>query len=68
MRMARNVANTNNKSKKFHMEPAVRFKKKAEEEHANMSRVSTFHEEIEIKEKTRDDIYYNTFLGKKLRI
>ena len=30
-----NVVNTKNKSKKFNMEPAVRFKKKAVEEHAN---------------------------------
>ena len=30
-----NVANTKNKSKKFNLEPAVRFKKRAAEEHAN---------------------------------
>ena len=70
-----NVANTKNKSKKFNVEPAVRFKKKAVEEHAKshqhsaaisaelLSRVSTFNEEIERKEKTRDDVYYNTFLA-----
>lgn len=70
-----NVANTKNKSKKFNMEPAVRFKKKAVEEHANsqqhsaaitaelLSRVSTFNEEIERKEKTRQYFYYNTFLA-----
>ena len=68
-----NVANTKNKSKKFNVEPAVRFKKKAVEDHANsqqhkdaiaaelLSRVSTFHEEIERKEKTKDDVYHNTF-------
>lgn len=56
------------------MEPAVCFKKKALEEHANsqqhlpaitaelLSRVSTFNEEIERKEKTRDEVYFNTFL------
>lgn len=27
-----------------------------------LSRVSTFNKEIERKEKTRDDVYYNTFL------
>ena len=63
-----NVVNTKNKSKKFNMEPAVRFKKKAVEEHANsqqhsaaittelLSRVSTFNEEIERKENTRDEV------------
>ena len=71
----RNVDNTKNKSKKFNMEPAVRFKKKAVEELTNsqqhsaaitaelLSRVSTFNEEIERKEKTRQDVYYNTFLA-----
>ena len=50
------------------MEPAVCFKKKAVEEHANsqqhsaaitaelLSRVSTFNEEIERNEKTRDEV------------
>lgn len=69
-----NINNTENKSKKFNMEPAVWFKKKAVEEHANsqqhsaainaelLSRVPTFNEEIERKGKTRDDVYYNTFL------
>lgn len=64
-----------NKSKKFNLEPAVRFKKKAVQENAKsnqhsaaisaelLSRVSTFNEEIERKEKTRDDVYYNTFLA-----
>lgn len=68
-----NVANTKNKSKKFNVEAAVRFKKKAVEDHANsqqhkdaiaaelLSRVSTFHEEIERKEKTKDDVYHNAF-------
>lgn len=68
-----NVANTKNKSKKFNVEAAVRFKKKAVEDHPNLqqhkdaiaaellSRVSTFHEEIERKEKTKDDVYHNTF-------
>ena len=28
-----------------------------------MSRVSTFNEEIERKEKTRDEVYFNTFLA-----
>ena len=63
-----NIANTKNK---FNLEPAVRFKNKAVEEHAKshqhsaelLSRVSTFNEEIERKEKTRDDVYYNTFLA-----
>lgn len=70
-----NVANTKGKSKKFNMEPAVRFKKKAVEEHSNsqqhsaaltaelLRRVSTFNEGIERKEKTRHDVYYNTFLA-----
>ena len=69
------VANTKLiKSKKFNIEPAVRLKKKAVEQHGNslehsaaitsklLSRVSTFNEEIERKEKTKDDVYYNTFL------
>ena len=70
-----NVVKAKNQSKKFKMEPAVRFKKKAVEEHANsqqhsaaftaelLSRVSTFNEETERKEKTRDEVYYNTFLA-----
>ena len=70
-----NVANTKNKTKKFNLEPAVRFKKKAVEENAKshqhsaaisaelLIRVSTFNEEIKRKEKTRDDVYYNTFLA-----
>ena len=28
-----------------------------------MSRVSTFNEETERKERTRDEVYYNTFLA-----
>ena len=70
-----NVVKAKNQSKKFKMEPAVRFKKKAVEEHANsqqhsaaftaelLSRVSTFNEETKRKEKTRDEVYYNTFLA-----
>ena len=69
------IANTKIKSKKFNIEPAVRFKKKALEECTNLqqhsaaitaeplSRVSTFNEEIERKEKTRDEVYFNTFLA-----
>ena len=66
-----NIANTKNKSKKFNVKPAVRFKKKAVEDHTNcqhkdamtaelLSRVST---SIERKEKTRDDVYHSTFLA-----
>ena len=63
------TTNYQNKSKKYSLDPAVRFKRKAVEDHANsqqhaaavtaelLSRVSTFEEVRKIQE-SRDEVYY----------
>lgn len=67
------TSNSQNKSKKFNLEPAVRFKRKAVEEHANsqqhkaaiegelLSRVSAFQSQINDIENTKDEVLYKTF-------
>ena len=69
------VANLQNKSKKFNSEPAVRFKRKSVEEHSTsqqhkaavnaelLSRVSVFQKELEEREKSKEDVYFNAFLA-----
>ena len=69
------TSNYQNKSKKYSLEPAVRFKRKAVEDHANsqqhaaavtaelLSRVSTFEEEVRKIQDTRDEVYYKTLLA-----
>ena len=66
--------NNQNKSKKYNLEPAVRFKWKTVEDHANsqqhaaaitaelLSRVSTFEEEVRKIEDAKDKVYYKTLL------
>ena len=68
------TSNNQNKSKKYNVEPAVRFKRKAVEDHANsqqhtaaitaelLSRVSTFEEEVREIEDVKDEVYYKTLL------
>ena len=68
------TSNNQNKSKKHNVEPAVRFKQKAVEDHANsqqhtaaitaelLSRVSTFEEEVRKIEDVKDEVYYKTLL------
>ena len=68
------TSNNQNKSKKYSLEPAVRFKRKAVDDHANsqqhaaavtaelVNRVSTFEEVREIQD-TRDEVYYKTLLA-----
>ena len=68
------TSNNQNKSKKYNVEPAVRFKRKAVEDHANsqqhtaaitaelLSRVSTFEEEVRKIEDVKDEVYYKTLL------
>ena len=69
------TSNYQNKSKKYNLEPAVRFKRKAVEDHANsqqhaatvtaelLSRVSIFEEEVRKIQDTRDEVYYKTLLA-----
>ena len=73
------TSNNQNKSKKYNVEPAVRFKRKAVEDHANsqqhtaaitaelLSRVSTFEEEVRKIEDVKDEVYYKTLLYTKLQ-
>ena len=68
------TSNNQNKTKKYNLEPAVRFKRKAVEDHANshqhaaaitaelLSRVSTFEEEVSKIEDAKDEVYYKTLL------
>ena len=68
------TSNNQNKSKKYNVEPAVIFKRKAVEDHANsqqhtaaitaelLSRVSTFEEEVRKIEDVKDEVYYKTLL------
>ena len=63
-----------NETKKYNLEPAVRFKRKAVEDHANsqqhaaaitaelLSRVSTFEEEVSKIEDAKDEVNYKTLL------
>lgn len=69
------TTNYQNKSKKYSLDPAVRFKRKAVEDHANsqqpaaavtaelLSRVSTFEEEVRKIQDSRDEVYYKTLLA-----
>ena len=69
------TSNCQNKSKKYNLEPALRFKRKAVEEHANtqqhkaavegeiISRVSSFEAEIQDIQNTKDEVLYKTFLA-----
>ena len=69
------TSNYQNKSKKYNLEPAVRFKRKAVGDHAKsqqhvaavtaelLSRGSTFEEEVRKIEETKDDVYYKTLLA-----
>lgn len=69
------TSNYQNKSKKYSLEPAIRFKRKAVDNHANsqqhaaavtaelVSRVSTFEEEVRKIQDTRDEVYYKTLLA-----
>ena len=68
------TSNSQNKTKKYNLEPAVRFKRKAVEDHANsqqhaaaitaelLSRVSTFEEEVSKIEDAKDEVYYKALL------
>lgn len=67
--------NHQNKSKKFNLDPAVRFKRKAVEDHANsqqhkaaiegelLNRVSSFQSEINEINNSKDEVLYKTFLA-----
>ena len=62
------TTNYQKKSKKYNLEPAVRFKRKAVEDAAAvtaelLSRVSTFAEELRKIATTKDEVYHNTFLA-----
>ena len=69
------TTNYQNKSKKYNVEPAIRFKRKAVEDHASsqqhaaavtaelLSRVSTFEEEVRKIEGSKDEVYYKTLLA-----
>ena len=70
-----NTINTQNKSSKYSQVPAVRYKRKAVEEHAKskqhaaaveaelINRVSFSAEETRKTELKKDDVYYNSFLA-----
>ena len=72
----RHSTSDNQNKSKYNLEPAIRFKWKAFEEHANsqqhaaaitaklLSRVSTF-EEVRKIEDAKDDVYYKTLLTMK---
>lgn len=69
------TVNMQNKSSKYSKDPAVRYKRKAVEDHANskqhaaaveaelISRVSFFAEEVRKTEDKKEDVYYNSFLA-----
>ena len=69
------VANLQNKSKKFNSEPAVHFRWKSVEEDSTsqqqkaamnaelLSHVSVFQKEFEEREKSKEDVYFNAFLA-----
>ena len=70
-----NMENARNKCKKFNLEPGVRFKRKAVEDHASsqqhkaavmaelINRTSPFQAELDTKEQTKDSVYFNAFLA-----
>ena len=67
--------NPQNKTKKFNTDASVRYKRKADEEHAStdqhfaaeeaelMNWVSTFQKQIDRREQVKDELYYNAFLS-----
>ena len=69
------TSNYQNKSKKYSLEPAVRFKRKAVDDHENsqqhaaavvaelVNRVLAFEEEVRKIQDTRDEVYYKTLLA-----
>ena len=70
-----NMENARNKCKKFNVEPGVRFKRKALEDHASsqqhkaavmaelINRTSPFQAELHTKEQAREYVYSNAFLA-----
>lgn len=70
-----NTENSKNKSKVYNSTPSVRFKKSALKDHSTsqqhkdaieaemLSRVSQFHKEVTEKEKVKDAVLLNAFLG-----
>ena len=69
------MENARNKCKKFNIEPGVRFKHKALEDHASsqqhkaavmaelINRTSPFQAELYTKEQARESVYSNAFLA-----
>ncbi|XP_048580041.1 zinc finger protein 862-like [Nematostella vectensis] len=69
------TSNPQNKSKKYSLDPAVRFKRAALEDHAQsqqhkaaveaelLSRVSSFEVAIKEIQSSKDEVYYKTFLA-----
>ena len=69
-----NYSNSQNKSKKFNLEPSVRYKWKGVEDHANsqqhknaviaelLSTMSYFQKELDRRETNKDSVYYNALL------
>ena len=69
-----NCSNSQNKSKKFNLQPSVRYKWKAVEDHANsqqhknavmaelLSTMSYFQKELDRRETIKDSDYYNALL------
>ena len=70
-----NCSNSQNKSKKFNLEPSARCKRKTVEDHANsqqhkntimaelLSRLSCFQKELDRKETITDSVHYNALLA-----
>ena len=73
----RHSTSDNQNNSKYNLEPAIRFKWKVVEDHANsqqhaaaitaklLRRVSTFEEEVRKIEDAKDEVYYKTLLTMK---